>query len=130
MERADLQQPRDMRLAAGSDHRTGQVDMGAFEAAPVAACLVEDADQVDDHVVTGQCFAEELPVVGIAAMPIQPRQHRQTGRRESPPAEYADRMALADQAGTEGLADEPRPADETNRRLLHAPSIPRRAAAP
>ena len=55
-----------MRFAAGRNHGAGKVHVGSLKAAAVAARFIQDANEVDDHVLPGHRGAQERAVVGVA----------------------------------------------------------------
>ena len=78
VEGTHVQQTRHVRFATGSDHGTGEVHMSALKAAAVAARFIQDADEVDDHVLSGHGGAESERHQSMQPLPevAQQPQHR------------------------------------------------------
>jgi hypothetical protein len=89
VERAHLQQPRHARELAGGDDELGQRHVGAVEAAAVVARFVEDADEVDDGVGTGEARLQQFGVVDVAG------HHAGAGRQQA----HEMRMRIAREHG-------------------------------
>ena len=106
IERTHLQQPAYARELAGRDHQLHQLHVRTAESAAVVAGLIEDADQVDHGVGTGERGAQHVGIVDIDLPQFDARWQQALCARRKIAAEQGDAVAVAQQALQQVPADE------------------------
>ncbi len=120
VQRAHVQKAPYTRLLAGVDHLAAELEVGRLEATAVAAALVEDANQVDDHIRALEVGREHLGVVDVSLLEADRRQHQHVAMALAPPRDDLDAVAEGHQSPCQMSADEAGAADETDaERVCH-----------
>ena len=92
-QRTHLQQLADAARSRCRDHRLGQCCMRRREPRARAAGLVEDADEIDHHVGTGELAPQHQRIVHVGRDAAHPRHDGQVARALGVPRQDLDVMA-------------------------------------
>lgn len=115
-----VQQARHVGGAASADDFPREGDMGPFEATAIAACFIQDADQMDDDVLFGESHPQQCGTVRVAPDNFYAGQYGQVGGQTHATSDDAHGMPVADKGGAKRLADETGATDQANGKTFHA----------
>ena len=123
VERRHLQKARDAGGFGGPQGTLSQFGVRAAKTAATESALVQDADQIDDHVLATEALGQFGRVIHVAILERETGQHQHVLVLFAVARQHGDAMAILDQPADQPGSQEAAAAEHADRHRPHGVSV-------